>query len=490
MTTISYAQNYEDIMLLRALGDVEHGFYVDIGAQDPIVDSVTKMFYERGWRGINVEPVQHWFDRLRTDRPDDVTLRLLVTDQPGTAVLHEVAGTGLSTMDEALAANHAQAGREVVRRTLECATLDSVLAKHGQPVIHFLKIDVEGAEELVLRGLSLEQHRPWILVIEACAPNSTVETHGAWEPSVLAAGYRFVYFDGLNRFYLAKEQASRSAAFSAPPNVLDDFIRFSEWRARNDLAEQIQQWHARSSELSNHAERVQQLADARGVEVHALQSRVQEWSKRAAELSDHIQGLQRLADAQQAEVSSLQSRTAEWSARAAELSEQVQRLQQLADGRQAQLIEAKLAAAREIAVRDSKLVDTKAALLEAQTGRDLVEMELQRREALLAQILSSRSWRMTRPLRVLARLCRYGPEELAGALRERMDRRGRVVSAALRFVPGLRVQPETESAMPAATGECLGEAASNAGLLSDQGAAVLAAMDRARGWHVHEQERH
>lgn len=489
MTTVSYAQNYEDIMLLRALGDVERGFYVDVGAQDPIVDSVTKLFYERGWRGINIEPVQHWFERLRQDRPEDVSLHLLVTDQPGTAVLHEVAGTGLSTMDDALAASHARAGREVVRHTLECATLDSILAKYGQTVIHFLKVDVEGAEELVLRGLSLQQHRPWILVIEACAPNSTVATHGAWEPTVLAAGYRFVYFDGLNRFYLAEEQASRAAAFAAPPNVLDDFIRFGDVAERDA---RIQQWRARSAELSDHAERLQQLADARDAEVHALQSRVEEWSTRAAELSRHIQGLQHLADARQAEVSSLQSRIAEWSARASELSDQAQHLQQLADGRQAQLIEATQNAAREIAIRDAKLVDTKAALLEAQTGRDMVEMELQRREELLAQILSSWSWRMTRPLRVLARLRRNGPEELAGALRERMGpgkKRGRMIAAVLRFVPGVRLQPDSEPVMPAATGERLAEAASNADLLSDQGAAALAAMDRARGWHAPGQER-
>jgi hypothetical protein len=34
----SYAQNFEDVMLRRALKNVVHGFYVDVGAQDPIVD--------------------------------------------------------------------------------------------------------------------------------------------------------------------------------------------------------------------------------------------------------------------------------------------------------------------------------------------------------------------------------------------------------------------------------------------------------------------
>ena len=41
MTFISYAQNFEDVMLWRALKHVEKGFYVDVGAQDPVVDSVS-----------------------------------------------------------------------------------------------------------------------------------------------------------------------------------------------------------------------------------------------------------------------------------------------------------------------------------------------------------------------------------------------------------------------------------------------------------------
>lgn len=69
MTFISYAQNLEDVILFRALKGVEQGFYIDAGAQDPEIDSVTKAFYERGWRGINIEPVERWFQDLVADRP-------------------------------------------------------------------------------------------------------------------------------------------------------------------------------------------------------------------------------------------------------------------------------------------------------------------------------------------------------------------------------------------------------------------------------------
>ena len=49
---ISYAQNFEDVILNRAFRHQRSGFYIDIGAFDPVVDSVTKHFYDLGWREL------------------------------------------------------------------------------------------------------------------------------------------------------------------------------------------------------------------------------------------------------------------------------------------------------------------------------------------------------------------------------------------------------------------------------------------------------
>ena len=57
MRFISYAQNNEDVLLWRALGHVRDGFYIDVGANDPVEHSVTKAFYDAGWRGISIEPL-------------------------------------------------------------------------------------------------------------------------------------------------------------------------------------------------------------------------------------------------------------------------------------------------------------------------------------------------------------------------------------------------------------------------------------------------
>ena len=67
---VSYAQHGEDIVLWRAFRNQKTGTYVDVGAFDPTYDSVTRLFYERGWRGINIDPSvgRHRAVRERTPR--------------------------------------------------------------------------------------------------------------------------------------------------------------------------------------------------------------------------------------------------------------------------------------------------------------------------------------------------------------------------------------------------------------------------------------
>lgn len=42
------------------------------------MESVTKAFYELGWRGINLEPVGESYEKLQEDRPEDINLQVAV----------------------------------------------------------------------------------------------------------------------------------------------------------------------------------------------------------------------------------------------------------------------------------------------------------------------------------------------------------------------------------------------------------------------------
>jgi FkbM family methyltransferase len=235
MSFISYAQNNEDVMLYRALREVKEGFYIDVGAQDPVIDSVTKAFYERGWRGINIEPNEEYFRKLQDDRPHDINMLTAVGCEPGAISFYEVVHTGLSTTSAVYARGHAEAGHEVHLRNVACTTLDKICTDCGVETVHFLKIDVEGSERAVLEGFSFETVRPWIVVLEATEPNSTREVSAEWEHLLVGRRYRFVYLDGLNRFYIAAEHADLARHFSCPPNPFDQFVGYHLWWARGKL---------------------------------------------------------------------------------------------------------------------------------------------------------------------------------------------------------------------------------------------------------------
>jgi FkbM family methyltransferase len=235
---VSYAQNFEDVMLWRALRHVGTGFYIDAGAYDPVSDSVTKAFYERRWRGINIEPAPAPYARLLAERPNDININAALGEQEGSAPFYLVAeGNGLSTLSPDFARTHQGAGWAQREIAVEVKTLASICELYAPSVIHFLKIDVEGAEASVLRGADFARFRPWIILIEATKPNSQIPTHQEWENLLIDAAYEFIYFDGLNRFYLAAEQREALApAFNAPPNVFDGFVRAREVQLQNELA--------------------------------------------------------------------------------------------------------------------------------------------------------------------------------------------------------------------------------------------------------------
>jgi FkbM family methyltransferase len=222
---VSYAQNFEDVMLWRALGSVAHGFWIDVGAADPDHCSVTRAFSERGWRGVNIEPTAAPFARLQAARPHDVNLNVALGAVKGRLTFYECADTSLSTLDAAVAARNRADGRAVRERVVTVTTLADVCREHAPAALHFLKIDVEGAEAQVLAGADFSAARPWIVLIEATQPLSQIDSSAAWEPAVLASGYRFAWFDGLNRFYVANERWNELGQhFRAPPNIFDGFI--------------------------------------------------------------------------------------------------------------------------------------------------------------------------------------------------------------------------------------------------------------------------
>lgn len=220
---ISYAQNFEDVMLWRALKNIENGFYIDVGANDSNIDSVTKVFYEQGWHGINIEPVSAHHVCLQTERPRDINLNCAAGSKAGEIEIWECEVRGWATSNESVIKQHIQAGLKGTYHKVLVRTLANICAEYVKGDIHFLKIDVEGFEKEVLMGADFQSFRPWIVVVEATMPNSTEQVYERWENLLTIADYLFAYADGLNRFYIAAEHSELLSALIYPPNAFDNF---------------------------------------------------------------------------------------------------------------------------------------------------------------------------------------------------------------------------------------------------------------------------
>lgn len=219
----SYAQNFEDVMLWRALGHVQGGLYIDIGAQDPLIDSVSLAFHERGWKGIHVEPVPRYAELLRQQRPYDIVIQAAIGEEPAIQRFYEYSCGGLSTSDPGIAALHRERGFQFGEIFVACMPLIDIFKLCAKRDIHWMKVDVEGAEGQVLASWGNSAERPWVVVIESTFPNSRIESHEEWEELLISRGYSCVYFDGLNRYYVSDQHLELTKAFGAPPNIFDDF---------------------------------------------------------------------------------------------------------------------------------------------------------------------------------------------------------------------------------------------------------------------------
>jgi FkbM family methyltransferase len=219
---LSYAQNLEDYHLDLVLGDRAAGTYVDVGGGHPVADNVSFWFYLKGWRGLIVEPQEALAGLYTHVRPRDCTVSALAGRTEGEADFHVVSRLhGFSTTVRAHAEGAAGFGTDFATVRKPVRTLAALCAEARLTDIDFLKIDVEGAEADAIAGMDFTRWRPRVVVVEAVSPGSMSESRQAWEPDLLAAGYAFAFFDRLNRFYVAREEADLAARFPAEPAPWD-----------------------------------------------------------------------------------------------------------------------------------------------------------------------------------------------------------------------------------------------------------------------------
>ncbi|MGY5885419.1 FkbM family methyltransferase [Modestobacter lacusdianchii] len=290
---ISHAQNAEDVVLARLLTS-STGFYVDVGAADPDVASVTRHFYDRGWSGVNIDPREDAVGRLRERRPRDVNLALAAGARAGSQTLFLVEDDrDLSTTSDDNVQSLRAEGRRLAPTSVEVRTLDSVLEELAPSSVDFVKIDVEGAEGDVLAGFDLSRWRPTVLVVEAVRPWSSERVDDDWYSAVEAQGYSEVLFDGLNLFFVT-EQLKAEIGSVPPASVLDDYLPASVALLEEELTRLRSYIRSLEEDLGRH-----------GTYLATVEDELQRHEVAAVELTEyarHLEGQLKQPDGEDGEV--------------------------------------------------------------------------------------------------------------------------------------------------------------------------------------------
>jgi FkbM family methyltransferase len=177
---ITHAIEAEDILLGRLHRELVHrgqdvpGFYVDIGAFDPSHASNTRLLYEAGWSGINIEPNPDQIAAFHAERPRDVTINCGVASIPSRLTYTRFINPALNGfLEQKWIDRHIRMGVAVVNQMeVDCLPAREIMARHlpaGQ-VVDILNIDVELVELDVLRSWNFERTRPVLVAIELHGP--------------------------------------------------------------------------------------------------------------------------------------------------------------------------------------------------------------------------------------------------------------------------------------------------------------------------------
>ncbi len=175
----SYAQSGEDLLVdfvFKEIG-INAPSYLDIGAHHPYYLNNTAIFYERGCRGINIEPDPDLFSRFEIFRKRDVNLNIGIGEQEGSLDFYQISSPTLNTFSKKEAESYAEEGDYTIRKIIpvKVDTVQNVLNRYNKGKFpDFLSLDAEGLDDLILRSIRFEEDCPKIICVETL----TFASHG------------------------------------------------------------------------------------------------------------------------------------------------------------------------------------------------------------------------------------------------------------------------------------------------------------------------
>ena len=190
-----YMHSEEDQLIWDFFKCSEGGFFIEVGAGDPVNLSVSYHLEVKGWKGILVEPQPALATKLKLNRKAKVWPVACGSPQNKGEADFFVAGEFSSLKKHAAFTDVIYSDKIVV----PVMTLVEIICKECNPEIDFLSIDVEGSELNVLKGINLLKNRPRLIFIEYHVLSLDIHHY------FLRNKYKLVKRTGVNNWYIPIE---------------------------------------------------------------------------------------------------------------------------------------------------------------------------------------------------------------------------------------------------------------------------------------------
>ncbi len=205
---LSHSAFGEEILVNRIFKNVSKGFYIDVGALNPKIGSLTYFLYKKGWNGLNIDLTKNNIELFRLIRKRDKSIQVAVSNKKKYLESYIFdPGSGLNTLEKDYAIKWSKKIKkeyEVIK--IKSDTLDSIIQKNKVPEkFEYLNIDVESHEIKVLKGFDFKRFRPKLITIEIHTEDlEKIKKNNVYK-FLITKKYKLISFYHLTCFFIPNE---------------------------------------------------------------------------------------------------------------------------------------------------------------------------------------------------------------------------------------------------------------------------------------------
>lgn len=172
-STKYFSQNGEDLILLSLFKGP--GFYVDVGAHDPIIKSNTYLLHQKGWSGINIDPNESTINRFNAKRPHDQNIRALISNESTSFEYLHYNEPAVNCISSERRSEIDKKYKLLKTEKINSLKLSDVFnsAKIPESGIDVLDVDCEGHDLSVLQSNDWRKYRPKVILAEENEENES-----------------------------------------------------------------------------------------------------------------------------------------------------------------------------------------------------------------------------------------------------------------------------------------------------------------------------